>query len=85
LFFHLISCPHSVSIDSRRLIGFSTQEQVYQAASSNSFLVEGVASCGRLTDQFEDFGFVVEGHFHPHVFHGVGDLAEEFMDRLQAL
>jgi len=48
------------------------------------FLVEGVAGGGGLIDEFSNLGFVVECHLHPHVFQGVGDLAEEFMDRLEA-
>lgn len=47
-------------------------------------LVEGVAGGGGLINQLGDFGLVVEGHLHPHVFQGVGDLAEQLMNRLQA-
>ena len=46
--------------------------------------VEGVAGGGGLIDQLSDFGFVVESHLHPHVFEGVGDLAEQLVDGLQA-
>ena len=42
-----------------------------------------VAGGGGLIDQLSDFGFVVECHLHPHVFQGVGDLAEQLVNGLQ--
>jgi hypothetical protein len=49
------------------------------------FFVKGVAGGGGLIDQFGDFGFVLEGHFDPNVFEGIGDLTEEIVDGLEAI
>ena len=49
------------------------------------FFVKGVAGGGGLIDSFGDRSFVLEGHFDPHVFEGVGDLSEKVVDGLEAI
>ena len=38
-----------------------------------------------MIDSFGDRSFVLESHFDPHVFEGIGDLSEEVVDGLEAI